>query len=102
MNLKAYPITFPSFIRRNYFLIISNIYYLCLKNSCIYFKKKYLETSTLDNFDESVTGLFSKIYQTNLKTVRKDVLSAFNIEKSHDHLDTKIILRLLPYFYDIN
>jgi hypothetical protein len=89
-------------LKKNYFLIISNIYYFCIKSSCQFFKDNHLDNVPLNEFDSSKLGLFSVIYKKKLKEVRKNVMDAFGIPNQYNNLSTKLLLRILPFYYDIN
>lgn len=102
MNLEVHQIDFPEVIQKKYFLIITNIYYLCVKTCCIFFKKTHLDNTNINDFDESKLNLFSEIYKKKLKDVRKQILAAFEVQSSYNNLDVKLLLRMLPFYYDIN
>jgi hypothetical protein len=102
LNQEAYIMNFPEFLRNKYFLIITNIYYLCVKQSCIYFKQNHLDNVNLGEFDYSKLSLFSSIYKKKLKEVRKQVMDAFKISHQYNNLSTKLLLRMIPFYYDIN
>lgn len=101
MNQECYPIDFPDILKQKYFLIISNIYYLCVKESCIFFRQVHLDNTTTDNFDPLKLGLFSSIYKKKLKEVRKRIMDEFKISHQYNNLTTKLLLRMLPFYYDI-
>lgn len=101
MNQEAFPIDFPDVLRTKYFLIISNIYYLCVKESCIFFKQQHLDNSSSDDFDPMKLGLFSSIYKKKLKEVRKRIMDEFKISHQYNNLTTKLLLRMLPFYYEL-
>jgi hypothetical protein len=101
MNQEAYPIEFPDILKQKYFIIISNIYYLCVKESCIFFKQVYLDNTTSENFDPIKLGLFSGIYKNKLKDVRKKIMDEFKISHQYNNLTTKLLLRMLPFYYEL-
>ena len=101
MNQEAYPIEFPDVLKNNYFLIISNIYYQCVKESCIFFKQVHLVNTTTEDFDPLKLGLFSSIYKKKLKDVRKKIMDEFKISHQYNNLTTKLLLRMLPFYHDL-
>ena len=101
MNQEAFPIEFPEVIVKKYFLIISNIYYLCLKESCIFFKQIHLDPTSSEDFDPMKLGLFSSIYKKKLKEVRKRIMDEFKILHQYNSLSTKLLLRMVPFFYEL-
>jgi hypothetical protein len=100
MNQEAYPIEFPEILKQKYFIIISNIYYQCVKESCIFFKQVYLDNIS-DNFDPIKLSLFSGIYKNKLKDVRKKIMDEFKISHQYNNLTTKLLLRMLPFYYEL-
>lgn len=102
LGFEAYRMNFPEFLIKKYFLIISNIYYFCIKASCKQFKEDHLDSANLSKFDFSKLGQFSNIYKKKLKDVRKKVMDAFKISHQYNNVSTKLLLRMLPNYFDIN
>ena len=100
-NQEAYPIEYPDVLKEKYFVIISNIYYLCLKECCIFFKQVHLDNTSPDDFDPMKLGLFSSIYKKKLKDVRKRIMDEFKISHQYNNLTTKLLLRMLPFYYEL-
>lgn len=101
MKQEAYPIEFPDILKQKYFIIISNIYYQCVKESCIFFKQTHLDNTTQDNFDPMKLGLFSGIYKNKLKEVRNKIMDEFKLQRQYNNLTTKLLLRILPFYYEL-
>lgn len=89
-------------LKTKYFLIITNIYYFCIRSSCLFFKDNHLDAVPINEFDNSKLGLFSTIYKNKLKEVRKNVMEAFGIANQYNNVSTKLLLRMLPNYYDVN
>jgi len=93
---------FEEDLKSKYFLIITNIYYFCIRSSCQFFKDNHLDNVPLNEFDNSKLGLFSVIYKKKLKEVRKKVMETFGIQNQYNNVSTKLLLRMLPHYYDSN
>lgn len=46
-------------------------------------------------------GLFSSIYKQKLKDVRKKIMDEFKISHQYNNLTTKLLLRMLPFYYEM-
>jgi hypothetical protein len=102
LNREASIMNFHEDLKTKYFLIITNIYYFCIRSSCIFFKDNHLDNVPINEFDSSKLGLFSVIYKKKLKEVRKNVMEAFGIQNQYNNVSTKLLLRMLPHYYDPN
>jgi hypothetical protein len=61
-----------------------------------------LDNTTKDDFDQMKLGLFSTIYKQKLKDVRKRIMDEFKISHQYNNLTTKLLLRMLPFYYEMS
>lgn len=93
---------FPKQMEMNYLKIISNTFYLCLKQTALEIKEIYNKDEFSSLSKEDKLQKIRTTYMKNLTTHRQNVISFFKVEEPQGLIDLRTCLRMYTHSLDLS